>query len=74
MDGEQIYRYSNDEDEWEVYGLVGAGTTFRLWMFDVSCDFLYRIAQDDMDFGNQYASVSVEKPDMILRVALGFEF
>ena len=63
-----------NEDEWRAYGILGAGVLLRAWMFDVSCDVLARLGQSDMDIDGVALHGKVEKPDLFVRIAIGFEF
>jgi len=74
IDGAGIYSSHGSEDEWRLYGLAGAGVLFRAWSFDVSCDILARIGQRDMDVSGGPLRGKIEKPDFIVRLAVGFEF
>ena len=74
FNGEQIYSSQQTFEEWRCYGLAGLGTTFRLWRVDLSCDVLARWCQDDMDIDGRDVSGTLEKPNLALRIALGFEF
>ena len=74
FNGEQIYASRQTFDEWRCYGLAGLGTTFRLWRVDLSADVLARWCQEDMDIDGRDVSGTLEKPDLALRIALGFEF
>ena len=60
--------------EWKCYGIGGMGTVFRLWRVDLSFDILARFCNDDMSIRSESLSGKIEKPDVILSCALGFEF
>lgn len=60
--------------EWKCYGIGGVGTVFRLWRVDLSFDVLARFCNDDMSIRSESLSGRIEKPDIILSCALGFEF
>ena len=60
--------------EWKCYGIGGMGTVFRLWCVDLSFDILARFCNDDMSIRSESLSGKIEKPDVILSCALGFEF
>lgn len=74
LDGKTIYNLNEDECEWDFYGIAGGGTVFRLGSFDLSFDILYRFCQDDINVGNQYVNCTIEKPDLVFRLAIGYEF
>jgi len=74
LNGARIYTSNQEFDEWRCYGLVGAGTSFYLWGFDLGVDFLYRFCQDDMDIKGKDVSGTLEKPDLHLRLSLGYSF
>lgn len=74
MEGKRVYNVDTTENKWGMYGLVGGGTIFRLWDFDLSTELLYRFGQNDIEFDNNYVSCSLEKPSFVLRIAVGYEF
>ena len=47
---------------------------FRLWRVDLSIDVLARFCQDDMKAHSEAVSGKIERPDIILACAVGFEF
>lgn len=61
-------------DEWRCYGIAGLGSTVRICSFDISLDVLARFCQKDMDIHSESVNGSIEKPDLVLRLALGYEF
>ena len=69
-------RYSSHKSfhDWQCYGIGGVGTEFRLWRLDVSFDVLARFCQDDMKVHSEAVSGKIERPDIILTCAVGFEF
>lgn len=69
-----VYRMSDTENKLGFYGLVGGGTTFRIGRFDLSGEVLVRLFQDDISAGNGDAYCELEKPDFVVRVALGMQF
>ncbi len=60
--------------DWQCYGIGGVGTVFRLWRMDLSFDVLARFCQDDMKIHSETLSGKIEKPNVVLCVALGFDF
>ena len=74
VDGAAARSVHRSEDEWRAYGIVGVGVLMRAWMFDVSLDVLARIGQRDMDIDCEAMHGKVEKPDLFVRLAIGFEF
>jgi len=74
MGGGRNHSIHSSEEEWRAYGLLGAGVLLRAWMFDVSCDVLARLGQSDMDINGEAVRGKVEKPDLFVRLAVGFEF
>ena len=61
-------------DEWRGYGVAGLGTVFRCWRLDISLDVLARFGQDDMTVKSEALSGKIERPDLVLCAAVGFEF
>lgn len=68
------YRMSDTANKIGFYGLVGGGTTFRLGRFDLSGEVLVRLFQDDIEVSNAYTCYTLEKPDFVVRVAVGMQF
>lgn len=69
-------RYSSHKSfhDWQCYGLGGVGAVFRLGRFDLSFDVLARLGQDDMKVHSEAVSGKIERPNIILACAVGFEF
>ena len=61
-------------DEWRCYGVAGLGTVLRYGRFDLSLDVLARFCQDDMKVKSEAISGKIEKPNLVLCAAVGFEF
>ena len=69
-----VYRSSNTMAEWRCCPIAGLGTIVKVGAFDVSCDFLVRIAPGDMTVNADGVSGKIEKPDCFLRLAAGLDF
>ena len=61
-------------DKWDCYGVAGGGVAFRLWQVELSCDVLARFLQDDLKVHSEAMSGRIEKPDLLVLVALGYAF
>lgn len=60
--------------DWNVHGLLGLGVMFNFWDIDLSFDCLWRFAQKSLNVDTPFVQGSIDRPDLILRVGLGYNF
>jgi len=72
--GSTVYRSSEEFNEWNLYGIAGAGLLCRVWDFDISCDGLFRWCQQDMEINGRDVNGTIEKPWAVLRLGLSYAF
>ncbi len=68
------YSSHRTTDKWDCYGVGGFGVMFRVWRLDLSCDVLARFCQNDIKVHSEAVSGRIEKPDVFVCCAVGFEF
>ena len=66
--------YSEEIDEWDVYGVVGAGLLLQYDCFNLGFDFVGRFGHDDFNVDGDYVKGEIERGSWYARLMLGFEF
>ena len=72
--GKRPYHDSEKFDDWDVYGLAGAGLLFHYDGYCLGCDFFARFFDDDLDVDGRSVQGEIRREEWTLRAYLGYEF
>lgn len=67
-------KHSEDIDEWDVYGIAGAGIMLEYDCLNLTLDFIGRFGQDDFEVDGDYVQGEIERGSWYTRLLLGVEF
>lgn len=65
---------SFSSSKWDVYGLLGLGIMVNFWDFDLSLDALWRFGQSPLRVSSPYVNGEIERPNVLFRATIGYNF
>ena len=72
--GNRPYHDSEKFDDWDVYGIAGAGGMFHYKGYCLGCDFFARFCDDDLDVDGRSVRGEISRESWTIRAYLGYEF